>query len=326
MTTAAIPRGRQSKLRLAYEATFGVNPAASFSELNAYTATFSRARPLVADDVLGAGFANFVDARPAAPTVEDATGKLTLPLDLAQIGFWLGAAVGRVSATGTTPKTHVFSSGVATIPSLYLERELVAAAQYEAARGMAVKTLKLPFGPGAGYQQIDIDLMGAQILEPYTSTAAGSPTVEALSNRVPKSVGIIKIAGTQVGQIISGDITLTNVLTADRFVGDSAFPSQMTLEEQTIAVTLSARYNTDSLRALGALGSNLLPPVQTVEVDYSLGASNSLAILLNQVRFEPVDLPTSNGKTMTISLKGAAEVGASNAMLTATLTNSHASY
>ena len=325
MTTTVLPRGRQTKLRLAYEATYGVNPAANFSEVNAYAATFSRARALVADDILGGGLANTVDTRPAAPNVEDASGKLTVPLDLGQIGFWLGAAVGRVTATGTTPKVHAFASGNTSIPSLFLEREFVAGAQYEALRGGVVKTLKLPFGAGSGYQQLDIDLDGSQVLEPYTTTAAGTPTVEALVTRAPKFTGLIKVAGTQIGSIISGDITLTNTITLDRYVGDSAFPSLAALEDQAIAVTMSARYNTDVLRAYGSLGSGILPTAQTVEIDYTVGAA-TLAVVLNAVRFEPVDVPTSNGKTMTLSLKGMAEVGTSNPMLNATLTNTHASY
>src|SRR5579862_3025106 len=125
MTTSLIPRGRQTKLRGAWETTYGTNPGASFFELNPYTAELTRTRPLEPDDILGAGFANSMDARPAAPSPEDGAGKLKVPLDLGQIGFWLGAGLGRVTATGTTPKTHSFVSGVTTLPSLSLERDVV---------------------------------------------------------------------------------------------------------------------------------------------------------------------------------------------------------
>jgi hypothetical protein len=135
MTTSVLPRGRQQKLRLAWEATYATNPTTGFNELNPYTVGFNRARALVADDILGPGYANTVDGRPAGPNVEDATGKLSVPLDLAQIGWWLGAGLGRVSATGTTPKSHAFTSGNTSLPSLYLEREILAAAQYEAMAG-----------------------------------------------------------------------------------------------------------------------------------------------------------------------------------------------
>ena len=121
--------------------------------------------------MLGAGFANFIDSRPAAPDVENATGKIAVPLDMGQIGFWLAAALGRVSATGGGPYTHAFVSGAITagnpLPSMFLERGFVTS-QYEAMRGAAIKTLKLPFGPGVGYQQVDLELMGAQVLEPIT--------------------------------------------------------------------------------------------------------------------------------------------------------------
>jgi hypothetical protein len=189
--------------------------------------------------------------------------------------------------------------------------------------------MKFPIGAGSGYQEVALELVASKIIEPYTSTAAGTPTTTDTppANRVPKSVGLIKVAGTQVGQIISGDMTLTNTIALDRYVGDSAYPSTAILEGQDVALALTARYNTDALRAYGALGSGLLPPVQEVDFIYVLTASQlQLTLTCQNVRFEPVDLDTQNGKTMTVALKGRAEVGASNALLTATLLNAHASY
>ena len=328
MSTTVLPRGRQQKLRLAWESTFATNPGTGFNELNPYTTAFNRSRALEADDVLGGGFANLVDGRPAAPTIEDATGKINVPLDLAQIGWWLAAALGRVSATGTTTKTHAFVSGNTSIPSLCLEREMVAAAQYEGMLGGVIKSMKFPIGAGKGYGAVDMDLIASRILEPYTTTAAGTPSTADTppSNRVPKSVGILKIAGTQVGQVISGDMTLTNGITLDRYIGDAAYPSTAVLESQDVAVSLSARYNTDALRAYGALGSGILPSVQEVDFVYSLGASLSLTLSCMNCRFEPVDLDVQNGKTITVAMKGRGEVGASGPMLQATLVNAHASY
>lgn len=320
MPTSALPRGRQTKLRLAWETTFGVNPGSAFFELNTYTSDLARARTLDADDILGAGFANNVDARPAGPDVETATGKLTVPLDLVQIGFWLAAAMGRIAPTGSGPYTHAFTSGVTPLPSFSLERELVAASQYDGFNGAVIKTLKLPFKPGKGYNMIDLDLVGKQVLEPYTSTAAGTPTVEALANRVPNSVGIVKIAGSQVGNVIDGSFTLTNDITLDRYIGSSTYPAAAILEGMDVAVDLTARYATDVLANYGALGGAILPPVQEVDFIYTLGAM-VLTVSLPNVRFEPVNKPVSNGKTITIAMKGRAEVGASAAMMTATLVN-----
>jgi hypothetical protein len=325
MTTTSLPRGRGSIIRASYQSALATAMTTSFSELNTYGHDFQKSRPLGDDDILGAGFANSVDARPAVPDVEDAKGSLLVPLDISQIGFWLGAAMGRVSATGTTPKSHVFSSGGLTLPSMTLERQLISG-QFEEMVGAVVTGITFPFGAGAGYHQVGIDLAGVKIIEPYSSTLAGSPTVEALANRVPKGVGVIKVATTQIGSIISGSCKLTNSVDWDRYVGDSNFPSLAALTKQDVDFNLTARYNTDALRAYGSLGSNLLPTAQQFDIEYTLSASLKLTLTAKNVRCEPVNVPVQNGGTMTVGIKGRAEVDASNAMLTATLLNSHATY
>lgn len=322
MSTTANPRGRQSKIRMAWESAYGTVPGATgWSEINAYAHELTRARALEPDDILGAGFANSVDARPAAPSVEDATGKLTLPLDLQQIGFMLAATLGRVSPAGTGPFTHAFTSGVTPIPSFALERELVAGAQYENGNGLAVKTLKLMFKPGKGYSTMDVDLMGSQISAPYASTVAGTPTVIPLANRVANYVGLLSVGGVQVAQLIDATITISNDLTADRYVGDSEYIAAMILEGQDVALDITARYSTDALRQFGVVDPAYLPPLKSLSLQWAPGGSPaySLTVAAPNVRFEPVNAPVTNGKSITQALKGRAEVSAGQAMLTATL-------
>jgi Phage tail tube protein len=326
MSTAVLPRGRQTKIRVVVEQTYGVAPAAGWSELNTYTNDLVRARALESDDILGAGFANQVDARPAAPDVEDATAKISVAMDLLQLETWLGAALGPATITGAaSPFTHAFASGSTPLPSLSIEREFVAGAQYDGAVGMVIKTLKLPFKPGKGFTMVDMDLVGQQVLAPYTATAAGVPVVRIPGQRVANYVGAISIGGVQVGQIIDGSLTLTNDITLDRYIGSSEYVAAAILEGQDVAVDMTARYNTDALRALGVVDPQFVPPVQAVTFTWApQGSQFSLTAQLPQVRFEPVNAPVTNGKTITQTLKGRAEVGAETPMLTVVLVNSEA--
>lgn len=323
MSTSVLPRGRQSKLRLAWETTYATAPVSGFQELNAYAHDLARARALEPDDVLGAGFANNVDARPAAPNVEDASAKISVPCDMLQVGYWLAAALGRIAPTGAGPYVHSFASGGTSIPSITLERELLAAAQYDGLTGGVVKTLKMPLKPGKGYNMFDIDLAASQVLAPYASTAAGSPTVATLANRVPNFLGLIKANGTTLGGLIDGALTLTNDITLDRYVNGAEYVAAAILEGQDVAVDVTARYSTDALRAYGVPDGTHLPPVQSIVFSWTLGAM-TLLVTCAAVRFEPVNAPVTNGKTITQQLKGRAEVGASTPMLTATLTNTMA--
>lgn len=330
MSTTVLPKGRMTRIRAAYETTIATNPGSGFSELHSYAHEIKPNRPLVDDDVLGAGFPNNTDDRPAAPNIGDPSQTLSVPLDIGQIGFWLGAFLGRVSAAGTTPKTHSFTSGVGAMPTLSIEREFLSGAQYEGLLGAYVTSMKFPFGPSSGYQQIDVQLGGCNYVEPYTSTAAGSPLVETLSARVAKSVGVIKVgaigSAAQIGSIISGDLTITADCDADRYVGNSGNVSLVAINSMSFEWNLQARYNTDALRAYGSLGSNVLPTAQEFDLVYSLGANSSLTLVTKNTRVEPVSVPVTNGKSMSIALKGRGEVDSTNAALLATLVNSHATY
>lgn len=326
MTTTVLPRGRQSKLRLAYQTAFATQAASGFQELNTYTHAFNRSRPLQDDDVLGAGFANLVDDRPAAPGLEEADVSLSVPFDLAQIGYWLKLGLGAPSTSGTTTKTHVFTTGNTSLPSATMERELLAAAQFEAAIGAVCKTMKFDFGPQQGFRALDLSFGARQISAAAVASIAGTPTVQPLANRLPASIGTIKQAGTAIGQVMTGDLMITHELEFDRYVGDP-FRSAAGLTKTNAELNFTARYTTDTQRNFANPDATLLlPAAYAISIEYVISATLKLVLDLPAVRFEPVSIAVSNGGAMTQAFKGRCEVGASSPMLTATLTNAFAGY
>jgi hypothetical protein len=325
MTTSNYPRGRQTKIRLAYQSAFATQAASGFQELNTYTHAFNTNRALQDDDVLGAGFFNLVDARAPAPGLEEAEASLSVPFDLAQLGYWLKAALGAPVTTGTTTKTHVFTTGATTLPTLTLEREL-AASQLEALIGGVVKTAKFDFSPAAGFRQLDLTLGGRQVLAPYTSSIAGSPTVQTLANRIPASIGSIKQGGTVLGLITDGSLTLTNDFEMDRYVGDR-LRSAVGLNSIAAELAFTARYDTDALRSLANLNAATgIPNSVAISIEYVVSASLKLVLDLPAVRYDPVSIAVQNGNTFTQSFKGRCEATSSAPLMTATLTNAFAGY
>jgi hypothetical protein len=330
--TTNLARGRTTAHRLADQTNFTTEATASFFELNAYSSTFTKKKPLDDDDVLGqAGYANVTDARPAAPGVEDADGSMSVPLDLMQIGYWLKGLLGAPVVTAvadpapTGTNSFVFSSGAVSLPCRTIEKQL-AATQFEAMIGAIVKDASFPIAADKGYAAVDMSLVGRQVTDPYTATIAGAPTVVALANRIPKSSGVIKIGGNVISRITTGSMKITNTVTTDRYAG-SSLQSDAFLEKIDGMFDLTARYVDDTLRAYGVAGTNgFLPNPVTVELDYSLGTYLSLSIVASAVRFEPVSVPTSNGGLMTQKLSGRCEVGAAGPMITATLVNTQVAY
>jgi hypothetical protein len=325
MTTTNLPRGRTTAHRWAQQTAFNTAATANFFELNAYSSTFTPKRPLDDDDVLGsAGYANVTDARPAAPGVEDADGSMALPLDLTQIAWLLEALFGSVAPTNATGVyTRVFTSGGVALPLWTIEKQL-ATGQFEKLIGGVCKDATFPIGADKGYASVDTTWAGFQVSAPYAATAAGAPTVVPLANRMPKSSGLLKIGGTQIGRITTGSLKVTNTIDMDRYAG-SVQESDVFLTKTDAALDITARYVDDTLRAYGTPGAGgFLPTPVAVEIDYVLSANLSLIFTLPAVRFEPVAVATENGGLMTQKLSGRAEVGSAAAMVTATLVNSSA--
>lgn len=330
--TTALPRGRTSALRLADQADVQTQATGAFFELNTYTGTFNKKRPLDDDDVTGqVGFANNTDARPAAPGLEDADGTLNVPLDLDQFGWWLRgalstyakAAVGGGAPAGTM--AHTFQSGGLSLAARTIERQF-SATQFEAMIGAVVQELSLPIGADKGYAKSDLKLWGRQVTDPYTATIAGAPTVVALASRVPASSGAILIGGAAVGRIQTGSLKITNTVTADRYAGDN-LESDAFLDKTDVSLDITARYTTDALRIFGKTGANgVLPDPFSIQLSWTLGPNLNLVVTAPAVRFNPVSIAIQNGSLIQQQLSGRGEVGAGAPMITAVLTNARASY
>ena len=325
--TAALPRGRTSALRLGDQPDIPTVSPGPFVELNTYASAFNKKRPLDDDDVTGqAGYANTTDSRPAAPGVEDADGTASVPLDLVQIGHWLKGLLGVETAAPVANGAafdHTFKSGSASLPARTLERQFTPT-QLEAMIGAIVKDATFPIGADKGYAQVDLSLWGRQVTDPYAATLAAAPTVVALGARVPKSSGLLKLNGANIGRVTTGNLKITNDVQSDRYAGDY-LQSDAFLEGVAAQLSITARYTTDALRSAGvtAVGS-VLPALQALELDYMLSPALKLVFTLPAVRFEPVTAPITNGGLITVQMSGRAEVGAAAPMLTAVLTNAQA--
>lgn len=332
--TTNLPRGRATLLNLKSQTDFPT-PAAGASgvQLNVYQRTFNKKRPLEDDDVTGVvGYQNPTDDRPAEPGLEDADGSLSVPLDLHQIGYWLTMALG-VEATPVSVDTpapvgtfaHTFTSGAAGLPIVTMEA-MNATSQYEKLIGGLVQDITLPIGPDKGYARAPVTLMGRQVSDPYNASVFTTPTVSALAKRVPNSNGVLSIGGVQTGRVTRGTLKIANTIEMDRYSGDNV-QSEAFLAKISAELNVTARYVTDAIRAYGATGADgILPDAQAVVLTWALSTYMKLVVTLPAVRFEPVSVPVQNGGTMTVDLKGRAEVGAAAPMITAVLTNLTAAY
>ena len=110
-------QGARAQMALAYETIYGTPPVSGFRLMPFARATLGAEQPLLESELLGYG------RDPLAPIKDAVTadGEVVIPIDVEAFGFWLKAAFGQPTITGTTPKTHTFQSGNWTLPSMAVE-------------------------------------------------------------------------------------------------------------------------------------------------------------------------------------------------------------
>lgn len=328
MTTSNDPRGRLAELYSASQTAL-ITPAASpgqtFQRRHFYDWTPSPQEEPQDDELMGGGFANSIDARPAAPDIHRASLRVAWPLDLVQIGLVLTELLGLPATTGAGPYVHTFDSATAVIPSRTFERKL-AAGQFDGAVGVVARSLQFPIGSDRGYTRVTADYFAREALEQYGVSVAGTPETPTINSRVPRAVGALKRNGTAFGSVISGDTTIANVLGEDSYA-NSKFVDDVALEGRTAAINITARFKGAAARDLGKIDvGKFLPDPSDFDLEWALSANLKLVLTIRNVRFARVAIGTGGPGRIDVPLRGRAEIGADSSMVTAVLTNTTPSY
>ncbi len=196
-------QGARSQLAAAFETTYGIAPASGFMQMPFASASLGAEQPLLASELLGYG------RDPLAPLKDAVTadGDIKVPLDAEAFGFWLKAAFGNPTTTGTTNKTHTFKSGSWNLPSMAIEVAMPEIPRFAMYTGCVLDQLSIAM-QRSGLLTADVKLV-AQGETVATATAAGTPTAYALQ-RFGHFNGAIRRNGTALGNIVSADLTYAN--------------------------------------------------------------------------------------------------------------------
>ena len=196
-------QGARSQLAAAFETTYGTAPTSSFMQMPFASASLGAEQPLLASELLGYG------RDPLAPIKDAVTadGDIKVPLDAEAFGFWLKAAFGNPTTTGTTNRTHTFRSGSWNLPSMAIEVAMPEIPRFAMYTGCVLDQLSLQM-QRSGLLTADVKLV-AQGENVATATAAGTPMGYALQ-RFGHFNGAIKRNGAALGNIVSADLTYAN--------------------------------------------------------------------------------------------------------------------
>lgn len=132
-------QGARARMALAFETTYGTPPASGFTRMPFASTSLGSEQPLLNSELLGYG------RHPLAPVKDAVTadGDVVVPIDAAAFGFWLKAAFGAPTTTGTAPGpfTHTFQSGSWTLPSMAIETAMPEVPRYAMYSGVVLDQL-----------------------------------------------------------------------------------------------------------------------------------------------------------------------------------------
>ena len=132
-----------------------------------------------------------------------------MPLDAGAFGFWLKAAFGAPSTTGTGPWTHEFQSGAWTLPSMSIETGMPEVPRYAMYSGCVLDQITWQM-QRSGLLTATARLV-AQGETVGTTTSAGTPAALELQ-RFGHFNGAITRNGSALGNVVSAGITYANNL------------------------------------------------------------------------------------------------------------------
>ncbi len=193
-------QGARAQMALAFEATYGMPPAGGFTKMPFASTTLGAEQPLLNSELLGYG------RDPLAPIKDAVTadGDVVVPLDAAAFGFWLKAAFGAPSTSGTAPGpfTHEFQSGAWTLPSISIETGMPEVPRYAMYSGCVL-------------DQLSWQMQRSGLLTATARLVAQGETVGATTGAGTPAALELKRFGHFNGQVTRNEVALGNVVSAD---------------------------------------------------------------------------------------------------------------
>ncbi|WP_420567717.1 phage tail tube protein [Thalassovita sp.] len=199
-------QGARALMALAFETTYGAAPVGGFTRIPFASTSLGAEQPLQTSELLGYG------RDPQAPIKDAVTadGDVVIPIDAEAFGFWLKAAFGTPTTTGTeAPYTHEFRSGNWALSSFSVETGIPEVPRYAMYSGCMVDSLNWQMArSGLLTATASVVAQGEEIA---SSTSTGTPASIALK-RFGHFNGSITRNGANIGNVVSADLTYTNNL------------------------------------------------------------------------------------------------------------------
>lgn len=197
--------GARARMALAFESTYGVAPATGFKQMPFASSRLGAEQPLLENELLGYG------RDPLAPTMDALTsnGEVVVPIDVEAMGYWLKAAFGPPTSTGTGKKVHSFNSGGWDLPSMAIEIGTPEVPRYAMYTGCKLDKLSWTM-QHSGHLTATASLIAQG--EAVAGASAAGTVAPITVQRFGQFNGSVKRNGAALGNVVSAEITYANNL------------------------------------------------------------------------------------------------------------------
>ena len=238
---------------------------------------YGATRPLLEDDHMS-GANQTPEERD--PQVDGKTigGRVNVPLDLRLSGWWLRAALGAPTTTGTGPYTHTFKSNATALSLLALEFQHPGVSKFFQSVAV-VEGFELGLSR-AEWANVSVQLRGKDETR-AGSTAGGTPTTPAVTRFVNRQLSIKK-DGSALAKVVGGAIRFANGLEEVPGLGAAGLVESFDPAMRYVSGTLDLRF--DSMTFLDAADART---AMALEVAWTIDADNKITFTLPRVFLEP---------------------------------------
>lgn len=307
--------GINTALAIKWESSYGTDPTGNYQLVPFTSIDLGAEQGLLEDDILGLGR----DPAATGRDVINVLGSVGVPLDVANIGWWLRALFGDVTATGTDPYTHVFTSG-GTPESFAAEIAHPDIPEYFQYLGVFANSITVQMQP-SGLAGATVELIGQtenNASSEYGGTQVAAPTVE----RFNQFQGKIQRNASDLASITAGNFTFSNGMEAVRVVRSDGLVDGVDALKTSLTGSITARFASAQLYD-DAVADTAIELI----FDYEISASKKITFKAHQVKLPRVRQSISGAGGVEATFNFVAEKDtAEGEMLEVTLINSEADY
>lgn len=320
--------GSHISFLLKAETVYGTLPSGNWNKAPILDFDPGVANDIQADPAIGFGHRESSDVFRGPIDVKP---KITVPVDVSNIGYWMKALFGTYSVSGAGPYVHVFKAAVASVvPSLGLE------AGYPDANGGAGKYLNYPgfcinkgsfdFAP-TGPAKLSLDGI-AKTETPNNTSQGGTPTVATYVpfQNIQGSVLLDTVGSTTpsaaIANLVGATLNIANNLEAQPGIGTGGLILGVDAGQLIVTGELTLCFDTTTLYDDAQAATNV-----SLGLGYTIDANTSLRFVLPRValgRSSPA-IKGPGGIMAKFPFQAQRDTTA-NASIIATLTNGVAAY